>query len=263
MENVIEEYNIPAGSTYSYTVMNNTTTHTVTVKKFNSNQVVVSIPYERIWVGDRDFDENVVGPESMEYGNALLLKLSEETDKYVYIGGKRIIIFKGGNIHTFYSQDNMGRIYSYACDDELVYFFQIKTGVVTFPRNVITEIDIDYGSPDNYYQKIQYLDEEQKQLIQPIPSQDYITYLKQKNILRKAGNVNKVPMVGNIRGIPIPNNIEATIGSFLSGKPGTLLQQREALQTNYNILEGGRKGRRTRKGGKKVRRTHKKRNSRK
>lgn len=270
MANTVEKYDIPVGNSYSYTVLNNTSTKVVTIKPFGRDQVLGSIPYERIWVGDRNFDGEVVEPGDMDYGNAVLLQLKGEQGKYVYIGRRQITIFEAGNIDTFYSMHDMSTK-SYACDENLVYFFQLQNGrIVTFPRNILEGFEREYGSDDDYYAKINEINENENEnengegendgrqnLIRPIESQNYFRYVQQQNILKKNRNVNKVQMLGNITGKPIPNNIEGYIGTFLSGKNGTLLQQKRALQRNFNALQGGKKVRRTRKGGKKVRRTRK------
>ena len=66
-----------------------------------------------------------------------------------------------------------------------------------------------------------------------------------KSIRAKGRNVSALKQTLGRTG-PLPENIASSIGSFLSGKPGTLNMQTVALKQNTRI-KGGKRGRRTRR----------------
>lgn len=228
----------------AYIMFINNNTKTATFKEPSGKKIITTIPYENIWYGKHIFNRDTMGiteiiPGNKYYGHSVLLQLKGDPHKYVYIN-KNITIFEAGNIDTFFSYLVDEEPYSYACDESFVYFFNLcDNKICKYPRSEITEVD-----GHDYYQQMYTLDPQGIQrLVKVVPSQDYLKYAaaKRKNIQGKIASVGTVPLVSNLSGKNIPENIESHISSFLSGKEGTRKQQLNALNRNLSSVGGKRK----------------------
>lgn len=250
-----------------FIVVNDKVQKTVTVKNNTETKTYITIPYDQIWLGDKFLDEETdtirdIAPGEEGYGHAVLIKLKDEPNKYVFIQDK-IRMFEAGNIDTFYSVMGVFDLpLSYAGDEQYIYFFHATEdeNITKFLRSNLPNTD-----QHHYMHMFQLINAEHGTLpagLVPVPSQDYVKYAirMKKNIRGKIATVSTIPFVSNLSGRVIPNNIESHIGTFLSGKEGTLNQQKVALNKNYAKFKpavGGK--RKTIRQRKSKRRTHRRR----
>jgi hypothetical protein len=272
--------------------------HNIMVGRTDMRQIE-KIPYKRIWISNR----NILGDEirygDQEYGSNILLELVDK-NHYLWFdnhGGDYVMaVFPAGNIEEVHFDIKRRGKYNditWAKDEKFYYFFDLNTslyrGTPLIYRIARTRMrdawnPMEYGSilmslygSYNRAERNWFND-----VVKPVPVKTYYTYAKEKAGQRLV-NLQKVPWVSRElagRHGQHGKNTEGKLGEFLTGKSGTVQQQREDVRGNivrnfkpwtHNESEfisylrtlTRRGGRRTKKHRRKIRGTHKKHRGRK